>query len=82
MFVLTLEANDFNQITLWVDAAFAVRQDMQSHTGGTMMVGKGAVFSTFTKQKLNTRSSMEAELVRMNNIMPWTFWMQYFLEAQ
>eukprot|EP00957_Ditylum_brightwellii_P134088 10223066-Ditylum_brightwellii.AAC.1 len=46
------------------------------------MVGKGAMFSTSTKQKLNTRSLTEAELVRVNGIMPQVLWKNYFLEAQ
>eukprot|EP00957_Ditylum_brightwellii_P085751 6523771-Ditylum_brightwellii.AAC.1 len=72
--VLTLEANDYNQITWWVDATFIVHQDMQSHTSGTMIVGKGFLFSTSTKQKMNMKSSMEAELVRMNDVMPQILW--------
>jgi saccharopine dehydrogenase-like NADP-dependent oxidoreductase len=32
-----------------VDASFAVHKDMRSHTGGTMLVGKGAVYSTSTR---------------------------------
>ena len=34
------------------------------------------------KQKLNTRSSTEAELVAVNNIIVMVLWTQLFLEAQ
>ena len=36
---------------------------MRSHTGATMTLGKGIPFSISRKQKINTRSSTEAELV-------------------
>ncbi len=47
-----------------------------------MSLGAGAVYSTSKKQKLNTKSSTEAELVGVNDIMPQILWTRYFLEAQ
>jgi hypothetical protein len=38
--------------------------------------------NTSTKQKLNTRSSTETELVAADNFMPIILWTNYFLEAQ
>ena len=35
-----------------------------------------------TKQKLNTQSSTESELVGVDDMMPTILWTQYFLEAQ
>jgi hypothetical protein len=43
---------------------------MGSHTGAIMSLGKGAVYAKSTRQKLNTRSSTEAELVRIDDAMP------------
>ena len=43
--VLTLEASDEQSITWYVDAAFAVHEDMRSHSGATMTLGKGMVIS-------------------------------------
>ncbi|KAG7345085.1 reverse transcriptase RNA-dependent DNA polymerase [Nitzschia inconspicua] len=62
-FPLVLEANCIRNIRWWVDASYAVHPDMRSHTGATMTLGKGSVYSMSTRQKLNTRSSTEAELV-------------------
>ena len=42
---LTLEGDDLQIIKWWVDASFAVHEDMRSHTGGTMTLGKGSVYS-------------------------------------
>eukprot|EP00978_Attheya_sp_CCMP212_P048299 scaffold500167_cov161-Attheya_sp.AAC.1 len=66
----------------WVDAAFAVHPDMKSHTGGTFSLGRGSIYSASLKQKLNTKSSTEAELVGVNDLMPQILWTQYFMEAQ
>ena len=79
---LTLEADNMSIIKWWVDASFAVHPDMRSHTGGVMTLGKGAVYGTSTRHKLNTKSSTEAELVGVNDVMPQVLWTRYFLEAQ
>jgi hypothetical protein len=79
---LTLEADKLNVLKWWVDASYAVHPDMRSHTGGAMSLGKGVVFGTSTRQKLNTKSSTEAELVGVNDVMPQALWTRYFIEAQ
>ena len=55
---------------------------MRSHTGGTMTLGKGSVISKSIKQKLNTKSSTEAELVGADDISGQLLWTRYFLQAQ
>lgn len=79
---LTLEADDTRVMKWWVDASFAVHPDMKSHTGATASLGKGAVYSTSIRQKLNTKSSTEAELVAVDDVMPMVLWTWYFLKAQ
>ena len=80
---LVLEADDISIIKWYaVDASFAVHPDMKSHTGGAMTLGKGVIYGTSTRQKLNTKSSTEAELVGVNDLMPQVLWTCYFLEAQ
>ena len=79
---LTLEAENLQIVKWWMDASFAVHSDMKSHTGGVLLLGRGAVYSTSTRQKLNTQSSTEAELVGINDVLPQILWIQYFLEAQ
>jgi Reverse transcriptase (RNA-dependent DNA polymerase) len=79
---LVLEADNVTTIKWWVDGAFGVHPDLRSHTGGTMSLGKGSVYSTSIQQKLNTKSSTEAELVAVNDTMGQVLWTQYFLEAQ
>ena len=60
---LTLGSMDLTTMGCWIDAAFAVHDDMKSHTGIAVSFGRGSVMSNSGKQKLNTTSSKEAELV-------------------
>eukprot|EP00957_Ditylum_brightwellii_P163903 12478214-Ditylum_brightwellii.AAC.1 len=46
------------------------------------MMGEGAIYASSTKQKLNTQSSMEANIVQVNDLMPQVLWTRYFMEAQ
>jgi hypothetical protein len=55
---------------------------MRSHTGGTMSLGKGSVYSLSRKQRLNTKSLTEAELVGVDVGMPLVIWTRNFLKAQ
>jgi len=55
---------------------------MRSHSGIIMMLGKGAVYSGSCKQKLNTKSSTEAELVGIDDAMGQVLWTRHFLAAQ
>jgi hypothetical protein len=79
---LTLEADNLQVVKWWVDASYAVHPDMKSHTGATMTLGKGSVYSASVRQKLNTKSSTEAELVGVDDLMPQILWTKYFLEEQ
>ena len=79
---LTLKADNLSMVSWWADAAFAVHPDMKSHTGGIMSLGKGAVQSISTKQKLNTKSSTEAELVGADDVLSHILWTKHFMEAQ
>jgi hypothetical protein len=80
--VLRLSADNLNVVKWWIDAAYAVHPDMRSHTGGTMSMGTGSAYSTSKKQKLNTKSSTEAELVGVDDVLPQALWTKYFMEAQ
>jgi hypothetical protein len=80
--VLTLSADGSWTIKWWVDASYAVHPDMKSHTGATMSLGEGCVYSMSTKQKLNTRSLTEAELVAVNDAMSKILWTRLFIQAQ
>jgi predicted metalloprotease len=56
---LVVSADSSGQPKWHIDASYAVPMDMKSHTGGSMSLGKGSVYSMSVKQKLVTRSSTE-----------------------
>ena len=66
----------------WVDSSYMVQPDMRSYTGVVMSLGKGATYSASTKQKLNMKSSLEAELVAIDDAMAQVLWKRHFLAAQ
>lgn len=66
----------------WIDAAYAVHPDMRSHTGGVISFGRGGLACKSSKQKLNTKSSTEAEFVGASDYLPNTIWAKMFMEAQ
>ena len=45
-------------------------------------MGKGAIISTSIKQKMNTKSSTETELIAVDELMPHIMWTNYFLNWQ
>ena len=41
--ILTLRANNDDIIRWWIDASYAVHNDMKGHTGATLSLGKGGI---------------------------------------
>jgi hypothetical protein len=80
--VLFLAADDLHVVKWYVDASFAVHGDFRSHTGGAMTYSTGVPISVSSKQKLNTKSSTEAELVGVDDATTLILWTKLFLEAQ
>ena len=79
---LILRANGSGIVKWWIDGSFGVHPNMRGHTGGGLSMGTGFPIVTSTKQKLNTRSSTESELVAVDDCMPAICWTRYFLLAQ
>ena len=79
---LILGADDIHTLYTFVDASFAVHEDMKSHTSGVITFGRGGIACKSAKQKLVTKSSTEAELVGASDYLPSTLWVQHFLQAQ
>jgi hypothetical protein len=78
-----LMSADGSRVLMWYDdASFAVHPNMHSHTGGGLTMGQGFPIVNSTKQKLNTQSSTESELVGVDDMLPIVVWSWYFLMAQ
>ena len=78
--VLTLEADDAQTLYWYIDAAFGVHPDMKSHSGLAFTLGKGAIISSSRKQKVNSRSSTEAELNATDDMISKIIRVKKFLE--
>ena len=55
---------------------------MRSQTGGTILMGWGSLHAKSSKQKLNTKSSTESDLVGMSDYLPYNIWWIHFLNEQ
>ena len=80
--VLTLGADDIRKMKSWVDVSYGVHEDCKSHTGGCISFGWGVLLTKCQKQKLNTKSSTEGEIVGASDYMPNMIWGRMFLESQ
>ena len=71
---MTIESGDEPK---WcVDSSYAIHPDKRSHTGIYMTLGKGDMYTALCKQKLNTKSSKEEELVAVDDAMG-----QYYVQG-
>ena len=75
-------ADSLRDLHVWIDAAHAVHENMRGHTGGTMSMGTGTLHSKSSKQKLNTRSTTESEVVGVSEYLPYDIWQVNFFKEQ
>jgi hypothetical protein len=55
---------------------------MRSHTGGVISFGRGGLICKSKKQSINTKSSIEAELIGASDYLPNTLFVKMFMAAQ
>ena len=79
---LTISANGTGVLKWYVDGLYGVHQNMRGHSGGGLSMGTVFPISYSTKQKLNTRSPTESEIIGVNNFMLSIIWTRKFLNAQ
>ena len=75
--ILILWANNDGIVRWWIDA-----EDMKGHTGATLLLGKGVIYSGSWKQRLVACSSTESELIGVYDVLPQVLWTKQFLEEQ
>jgi hypothetical protein len=78
---LILRVDILSVVKWWVNASFTTHENCYGHTGGMMSRGKCSLIGSSMKQKINTRSSTEVELVGANDMMPM-MWTCYFIEVR
>ncbi len=72
-----------NWISLWyIDGSYAIHQDMKGQSGAVLMTGGCVVLTKSNKQKLNTRSLTDSELIAVDDVLPTVQWTMKFMEEQ
>ena len=71
---LILSIYKSGNIKWYADASFAVHKDMRSHNGGFVTMVTGGAYVQSRKQKMNTKSSTEAELVGVDDVLNQVIW--------
>ena len=77
---LLISLDELGVLTWSIDAAFAVHEDMRSHTGAAMTMVKGALLSVPLKQNINTKSSTEVKFFRVDDVMNFMVWIKLFFD--
>ena len=72
--LLIFSIDKSGNIKWYADAAFEVNKDMSNHTGGFMNIGTGVAYVQSSKQKLNTKSSTEAKLLGVDDVLTQLIW--------
>ena len=65
----------------FIDGSFAVNPNMLGHNGGGILIRRGFPIVSLTKQKLNTQSFKETEVMVVDDCMPDVLWNSYCLDA-
>ena len=64
------------------NVSYEMHDYCHGHTGAMVTLGQGTITSFSHKQKLNAKSSIEAELIRVDEAQPQILWTWFFLEEQ
>ena len=80
--IRVIGAESLQDIYTWIDAAYATHDNMRSHMGGAISMGYGVVACKSAMEKINVKSSTEAELVGLAEYLPYNIWLLMFLKHQ
>ena len=80
--VLRIGGIDSNTIDVFVDASFATHHDRKSHSGCAILLGGGAIYAKSSRQKINSKSSTEAELIAISDSTEKVIWLRNFVRSQ
>jgi len=69
LFLKIVEDDDGPVMEVYIDASYGVHADSKSHSGMLITMGIGALLATSTKQKCVSKSSTEAELIAVTDLL-------------
>jgi len=79
---LTISCDELSSLTWYIDGSYAVHEDMKGQSGSVLMIGGNTILSKSNKQKINTRSSTETELIAVDDMLPTVQWATLFMKDQ
>ena len=79
---LVLRIGEKLEIRAFVNASFGLYEDGKSVTGTVIMLGNATIYVKSGKQKIVTKSSIEAELVAILDALSQILWTREFLLSQ
>ena len=77
-----LSLKNISEMLIYIDASHAPNDDAKGQTGECISMGTGILHGNSTKQKINTKSSTETELVGASDYLPYALWFLYFMDQQ
>jgi hypothetical protein len=66
----------------YINGSHQIHKDCRGQTGSLVIFGAGSVSSSSNKQKSNTKSSTETEIIALHDKLSDVIWMRYFVECQ
>lgn len=82
IFTLFLDDNKTGVLKGYINGSFAIHNDMKSHIGINLTMGKRTTYGGSIKHKLNTKSLTVAKPFNVNYGINQFLWTKYFLECQ
>jgi len=80
LFLKIVRVNGVVTMEAYIDASYGVHQDSKSHSGMVLTMGIGSLVSISTKQKCVSKSSTEAELIAVTDLVGLAFNMKRLAE--
>ncbi len=77
---LELDASNFYDPKIYIDASYAINHDFKSQSGLVMIFGRGSFVCRSHKQHINVKSSTESELVALSDMASTALGIIYFLQ--
>ena len=79
---LQLRGTSALHISAYIDASYGTHGDFKSHSGIFISIGKGPIYCSSSKQKLNSKSSTEAEMIAVSDGLNHVLWLRNLLCEQ
>jgi hypothetical protein len=78
----TLHCLVIKKLTWYIDGSYASHSDMKGQSGAVLVAGIFLVLFRSNKQKVNTRSSTETELIAVDDALLTVQWTKHFMKDQ